>query len=110
MTKKEIKKQINKEFYTYVNKNFPEYYISDDGDGSCVSLIDESSPNPGDNSIDYHRSQHSLATLNWCSAKTKQDCEVMEAYLNQLVKLITSKAPIHQAYKIVSYIFNQIKK
>ena len=92
MTKKEIKKQINKEFYNYINKNFPEYYISDDGNGAFVSLVDESSPNPGDDSIDFHRSEHYLVTLNWCSKKTKQDYEVMKAYLKQLVKSITSQA------------------
>lgn len=92
MTKKEIKKQINKEFYNFVNENFPEYYISDDGNGAFVSLIDKSSPNPGDDSIDYHRSEHYLATSNWCVKKTEMDCNIMENYLKQLVKLITSQA------------------
>jgi len=74
MTKKEIKKTINKEFYKYVTESFPDYYIDNSEGGGRVYLI----------------------TLNWASDKVKRDCEVMENYLKQLVTLIESKAKVSQ--------------
>lgn len=96
MTKKEIKKTINKEFYKYVTESFPDYYIDNGEGGGRVYLIDETSKHPGDDSIMFHQSEHYLMTLNWASDKVKRDCEVMENYLKQLVTLIESKAKVSQ--------------
>jgi hypothetical protein len=35
-----------------------------------------------DDHIEYRRSSHSLAALNWACAKTKMDVQVMEAYID----------------------------
>ena len=49
MTKKEIHKEIRKQFYEVINEKFPQYDIDSDGFGR-VQLVD------GRNAIEYHMS------------------------------------------------------
>jgi hypothetical protein len=90
MNKTEIRRAINKEFFTYVESNHSDYIIDEtEGDGT-VSIIDsENSVNLYD-SISYHKGRHDLIILEqFASDKTKRDFEVMEKYLNDLVESLS---------------------
>jgi hypothetical protein len=82
MTKKEIHKEINSRFYSYVNGNFPQYQIDNSEGYGRVYLV----ANNSDDSIEYHQSRHDLCQMNWASAESKKDVEIMEVFLNDLLK------------------------
>ena len=76
MTKKEIKNAINKAVYQFAESL--GYQVSDDADGSYVTF---SKPNSDvDDMIDYMRSYHETAVLNWASDECKADAELIDAY------------------------------
>ncbi len=81
MNKTEKRKEIIKQFLTYITEQFPQYEIYDDGDGGRMYFYSESGNS--DDSIEYHRT-HGLCTLNWACEQSKQDCLVMEAKLNEI--------------------------
>ena len=77
MTKKEIKNAINKAVYQFAESL--GYQVSDDNDGSYVTF---SKPdcNDSDDTIDYMRSYHETAVLNWASDEAKADAELIDAF------------------------------
>jgi len=76
MTKKEIKNAINKAVYQFAESL--GYQVSDDNDGSYVTF---SKPGQGvDDMIDYSRSYHETAVLNWASDDCKADAELIDHY------------------------------
>ena len=81
MNKTEKRKEIIKQFLTYITEQFPQYEICDDGDGGRMYFYSESGNS--DDSIEYHRT-HGLCTLNWACEQSKQDCLVMEQKLNEI--------------------------
>ena len=81
MNKTEKRKEIIKQFLTYITEQFPQYEICDDGDGGRMYFYSESGNS--DDSIEYHRT-HGLCTLNWASEQSKQDCLVMEQKLHSI--------------------------
>lgn len=86
MTKTQLKKAINKDVYEYVERHFPEFDI-DNGEGNGrVYFIDTTSPNPSDDSIEYHQSEHTLCTLNWASERVKDVERELESWINALIK------------------------
>jgi hypothetical protein len=85
MNKTERRKALNRSFYEFVNTKFPQYDISDDGNGSCVTLSNTESKSY-DDIIDYHRSQHYTVHLNWASEQVKADAKVMDEYIEQLLR------------------------
>ena len=81
MNKTEKRKEITKQFLTYVTEQFPKYEICDDGNGGRMYFLPEGEI--VDNSVQYHRS-NGLSILNWASEQAKQDCLVMEVKLNEI--------------------------
>ncbi len=81
MNKTEKRKEIIKQFLTYITEQFPQYEICDDGDGGRMYFLPED--DFMDNSIEYHRT-HGLCTLNWACEQSKQDCLVMEQKLHSI--------------------------
>jgi len=98
MNKTERRKALNRSFYEFVNTKFPQYDISNDGNGSCVTLRNTKSKSY-DDTIDYHcweilimfakdRSQHYTVHLNWAfpNAEVMADAKVMDEYIEQLLR------------------------
>jgi hypothetical protein len=79
MTKTQKQKEVIKRFLTFVEEAFPQYEIDDYGDGGRINFF----PSKGsdDDAIEFQRSRLTLDVLNWASAQTKQDCEIMEGVL-----------------------------
>jgi hypothetical protein len=79
MTKTQKQKEVIKRFLTFVEEVFPQYTIDDYGDGGRIEFF----PTEGntDDAIEFQRSRLTLDVLNWASAQTKQDCEIMEGVL-----------------------------
>ena len=84
MNKTETKKQINKEFYEFVERVFPQYIIDSSAGDGTVDLIPENGK--GDDSISYHQSRHDLCIYNWASDSTKEDEIVMNIFLKHLLE------------------------
>jgi len=79
MTKKEIKNAINKAVYQFAESL--GYQVSDDNDGSYVTF---SKPGQGvDDMIDYSRSYHETAVLNWASDEAKADAALIDEFAKQ---------------------------
>jgi len=81
MNKTEKRREITKQFLTYVTEQFPQYEICDDGDGGRMYFYPGS--NSSDDVIEYHRS-NGLCTFNWACEQSKQDCLTMELKLNKI--------------------------
>ena len=79
MTKKQIHKEIRKQFYEVINEKFPQYDIDSDGFGR-VQLVD------GRNAIEYHMSRHTLCGYSDNSKQCHDDELEMEELLNEIVK------------------------
>jgi hypothetical protein len=90
MTKTEIKRQINKRFYQYIENNFPEYDI-DTGEGyGRIYLVPKEGDDRGNNSIEYHQSRHELVCFNYASKKTHEDVAKMQSYIsNNIIPFVT---------------------
>jgi len=86
MTKTQLQKAMNKDVYTYVENNFPEFVIDHSEGYGRVYFIDSTSPNPANDSIQYHQSDHTLCTLNWASDKVKAVEQELESWINALLK------------------------
>lgn len=89
MNKTEIKREINRRFYIYVETNFPQYELDFNEGGGRVSLI----PQEGTNNdfIEYHQSYHEVICLNNASKQTHEDVAQMQLYLdNNIIPFIKS--------------------
>jgi len=90
MTKTEIKRQINKRFYQYIENNFPEYDIDHNEGYGRIYLIPKEGDNRGDNSIEYHQSRHELVCFSYASKKTHEDVAKMQSYIsNNIIPFVT---------------------
>lgn len=83
MNKTERRKALNRSFYEFINTKFPQYNISDDGNGGFMTLNDTGSKSY-DDVIEYHRSQHYVIHLNGASEQVKADAEEMEIHIGKL--------------------------
>jgi hypothetical protein len=81
MNKTEKRKEITKQFLTYITEQFPQYVICDDGYGVRMYFFPGSGNS--DDSIEYHRT-HGLCTLNWACEQSKQDSLIMEQKLHSI--------------------------
>jgi len=91
MNKTEIKKQINRRFYQYVEDNFPEYDIdASEGYGRIYLIPNTGEGHEADNSIEYHQSRHELVCFNNASKKTHEDVAKMQSYIsNNIIPFVT---------------------
>jgi len=91
MNKTEIKREINRRFYIYVETNFPQYELDFEGGYGRVYLIPKKG-NKADNSIEYHQSHHDVICFNYATKQTHEDVAQMQLYINNniipFVKLI----------------------
>ena len=78
MTKTERNKTINKLVYKYAESLGYEVDMSE----IDVTFIPESGRM--DDCIEYRRSSHSVAALNWACAKTLDDEKLIDDYINNL--------------------------
>ena len=78
MTKTERNKTINKLVYKYAESLGYEVDMSE----IDVTFIPESGRM--DDCIEYRRSSHSVAALNWACAKTLEDEKLIENYIDLL--------------------------
>ena len=60
MTKTEIKKEINRRFYVYVETNYPQYELDFDAGYGRVYLVPKEGDDRANNSIEYHQSNHDV--------------------------------------------------
>jgi hypothetical protein len=86
MTKKQFHSVINKDIYTYVEENFPEFVIDHGEGGGRVYFVDYTSFRPADDSIEYHQSEHTLCTPPWASERVKDVKQELESWINALIK------------------------
>ena len=78
MTKTERNKTINKLVYKYAESLGYEVDMSE----IDVTFIPKSGRM--DDCIEYRRSSHSVAALNWACAKTLEDEKLIDDYINNL--------------------------
>ena len=78
MTKTERNKTINRLVYKYAESLGYEVDMSE----IDVTFIPESGRM--DDCIEYRRSSHSVAALNWACAKTLEDEKLIEDYINNI--------------------------
>ena len=78
MTKTERNKTIDKLVYKYAESLGYEVDMSE----IDVTFIPESGRM--DDCIEYRRSSHSVAALNWACAKTLEDEKLIDDYINNL--------------------------
>jgi hypothetical protein len=86
MNKTEKRKEVTKRFLTFVEDKFPNYYIDDDGFGGYITIGHNESNSLSDDVITYHRSYFDVFCLDSASDQVKQDCEVMDAKLVEILK------------------------
>ena len=86
MNKTEKRKEVTKRFLTFVEETFPNYYIDDDGFGGYITIGYNESNSLSDDVITYHRSYFDVFCLDSASDQVKQDCEVMDAKLVEILK------------------------
>lgn len=79
MTKKEYHQNINKQFYDFVNKNFPKYDIDSSEGYGLIYLIDREDRKQ---MIEYHQSRHDLCILNSSDRELNNDMKIMEQWLH----------------------------
>ena len=85
MTKTEKRRAINRSLFDYINEHYPKFSIDED-DGGRVIIYDAES-NTWDDSIEYHRSSHTFATLNWADDSVKRIEEELETYVDTLMRM-----------------------
>ena len=89
MNKTETKRQINKRFYQYIEDNFPEYDI-DAGEGyGRIYLVPKEGDDRGNNSIEYHQSNHDVICFNNASKKTHEDVAKIQSYIDKLTIILS---------------------
>ena len=86
MTKTEKRKEVTKRFLTFIEEIFPNYYLEDDGFGGYITIGHNESNSLSDDVITYHRSYFDVFCLDSASDQVKQDCEVMDAKLVEILK------------------------
>ena len=86
MTKTQFRKFINKSVFEHVSKNYPDFEIDDNEGGGRVYFIDTTSDRPGDDSIMYERSTHTMCTLNWSNERIKGIERELETWINNLIQ------------------------
>lgn len=90
MNKTEIKREINRRFYAYVENNFPQYDLDFEGNGR-VSLTPKEGEDRGTNSIEYHQSFYEVVCLNWASKQTQEDTATMQLYIdNNIIPFVNT--------------------
>ena len=84
MTKTQKRKEIIKQFLTFVEETFPNYELDDNGDGGRISFF----PINGTSFdiIEFQRSRLNLCVLNCANDQSKQDSDIMQAKLDEIVK------------------------
>jgi len=84
MTKKEIRRQINERFYSYVESNFPQYHIDHNEGGGRVYLININQSDKVD-CIEYSQSEHTVCCLKSDGGHVQEDCNQMEKHLTKII-------------------------
>ena len=87
MNKTEKKREIIKQFLTYIENEFSQYTIEDDGDGGRIMFYPDNLDNDG--VIEYHRN-NGLCSYNWAPERTKLDMAEMEKMLNKITEDINN--------------------
>ena len=82
MTKTQQHKELNKKFFKYVKENYPEYEIDDSEGYGRVYLVPREGN--GDESLEYHRSRHTITSYPWCSEETCEIEEQLDKVLNKI--------------------------
>lgn len=83
MTQKDFHKGINKQFYEFVNENYPDYHLDFNEQGGRVMLYLPSKGNK--HYITYHQREHYCLTYSDASQETKEICENLNKYLDSLL-------------------------
>lgn len=79
MIKKEYHQDINRQFYEFINKQFPQYDIDSSEGYGRIYLINKNNSN---HSIEYHQSRHDLCILNRSDRDLCNDMKIMEQWLH----------------------------
>ena len=89
MNKTEKRREITKQFLTYITEQFPQYEICDDGDGGRMYFQPSGNTN-GNDYIEYHRT-YGLCILNWADNQSQMDYSIMVKKLNEITLEIEAK-------------------
>ncbi len=83
LTKTEIKRRVNKEFYEFVEANYPDYFLDQHGDSGYYTFLASGTNNWRD-CIDYHIGRHEICTANDCGTQTEKIAKEWEAKLKEI--------------------------
>ena len=86
MNKTEKRKLTIKLICEMIKELFPEYSI-DEAEGGRMNFT-PSWATSGDDDIEFSRSDYSLCTLNWASARVKADESRMQKQINYIVEQV----------------------
>lgn len=90
MNKTQKRREITKRFLTYVEETFPNYTLDDDGFGGYISIVNQEYNGLNDNVITFHRTYRDLFCLDSASEQVKQDADVMQAKLDEIIEEVES--------------------
>lgn len=90
MNKTQKRREITKRFLTYVEETFPNYTLDDDGMGGYISIVNQEYNGLNDNVITFHRTYRDLFCLDSASEQVKQDADVMQAKLDEIIEEVES--------------------
>lgn len=85
MNKTDLKRAIVKTFFEFIEKEYPDLIIEDNGDGGRIQIYTTSIPN-ADECIEFTRNGFSLCTFNWASNETKQLEDKLQTKLDSIVE------------------------
>ena len=85
MNKTQTKEAINNEFFDYVESNYGEGWILEEGMGGRMYVVPRYTKK-GDDIIEYSLSQHTICTYNWGSDETKQVEKDLNIKLSEILQ------------------------
>jgi len=83
MTNKEQLRQLHSTLYKFIEKEYPESDLFDEGQCMDINLFGDST---GDDFISFHKSRLTIDYLNWASDKTKDAVKNIESKFDWINK------------------------
>jgi len=83
MTKREQLRQLHSTFYKFIEKEYPESDLFDEGQSMEILLFGDQDR---DDWISFHKSRLTLDCLNWASDRTKEEISKLEDKFDWIIK------------------------
>jgi hypothetical protein len=75
MTKREQLRQLHSELYKFIEKEYPDSDLFDEGQYMDINFFNDGD---GDNSVSFHKSRLTLDYLDWASDEVKEVVSKLE--------------------------------